>query len=375
MPEAPICILLVEDSPSDAELIRVMLAEEGSGGFDLRHTTRLATGLEALARGAIDVVLLDLSLPDSFGMDTVRKVRAAAPDVPIVVMTGLKDERVGDQAVEMGAQDYLVKGQVDHHLLLRAVRYAIQRQRSEESLRKSEEQYRELAERLRQVNGELEAFTYSVSHDLRAPLRAMQGFAHALLEDCLDALGPDGQEYARRIAAAARRMETLISDLLAYSRLSRSELELGPVDLDAVVMDVLEQLDPGLREKGARVEVERPLPVVHGHSATLFQVVSNLVINAVKFVAPAVSPHVRIHADPPAEGLVCLWVDDNGIGIEPQHHERIFMPFERLHGSDTYAGTGIGLAIVKKAMERMGGRAGVQSKAGAGSKFWVKLKK
>jgi signal transduction histidine kinase len=375
MPEAPICILLVEDSPSDAELIRVMLEEEGSGGFDLRHTTRLSSGLEALARGAIDVVLLDLSLPDSFGMETVRKVREAAPDVPIVVMTGLKDETVGDQAIEMGAQDYLVKGQVDHHLLLRAIRYAIQRQRSEESLRKSEEQYRELAERLRQVNSELEAFTYSVSHDLRAPLRAMQGFAHALLEDCLEALGTDGQEYARRIAAAARRMETLISDLLAYSRLSRAELEMGPVDLDAVAMDVLEQLDAGLREKSARVEVERPLPVVHGHAATLFQVISNLVTNAVKFVAPDVTPHVRIHADPAIDGLVCLWVDDNGIGIDPQHHERIFMPFERLHGSDTYAGTGIGLAIVRKAMERMGGRAGVESRAGVGSMFWVKLRK
>jgi signal transduction histidine kinase len=244
-----------------------------------------------------------------------------------------------------------------------------------EVARQAAELERRVAERtaaLREANAEMEAFTYSVSHDLRAPLRGIQGFAHALLDDYGDRLGDTGRDYARRIAAAGERLDGLVQDLLAYSRLSRAELQLRPVELGAVVKDVLAQIEADLGERRARVTVEGPVPAVVGHEATLAQVVLNLLTNAVKFVTPGVEPEVRIHAEPRG-GRVRLWVADNGIGIAPEHQERIFGVFERLHGIERYPGTGIGLAVVRRGVERMGGSVGVESAPGQGSRFWIEL--
>lgn len=226
----------------------------------------------------------------------------------------------------------------------------------------------ELAEAVR----ELETFVYSVSHDLRAPLRSMASFGEILLEDFAPALGPEGREYARRIVESARRMDKLTHDLLAYSRLSRSEIVPESVDLEALAEEVLREMATDLEAAGARVTVEKPLPHVTGHGLTLRQAIVNLVGNAVKFVRPGVAPRVRIFAER-AGGRVRLVVEDNGIGIAREHQSRLFRVFERLHANDRYAGTGIGLAMVKRAVERMGGRAGVESEEGKGSRFWVEL--
>jgi PAS domain S-box-containing protein len=253
----------------------------------------------------------------------------------------------------------------------------------------------ERTQELQEINAELKSFAYSISHDLHAPLRAMQGFAQALVEDYAGSLDELGQEYARRIVAASERMDHLINDLLAYSRVSRAELTLKPVDLSSVVSESLAQLAGDLKACGAQVTVEEPLAQVVGHQGTLVQVVANLVSNAVKFVAPGVQPRVRLWVedispaplgdspallgDSPApldqDGWRRLWLEDNGIGIAPEHQERVFRIFERLHGLETYPGTGIGLAIVRRAMERMGGRVGVESSVGQGSRFWVDLRR
>jgi signal transduction histidine kinase len=226
--------------------------------------------------------------------------------------------------------------------------------------------------RLKQVNEELESFVYSVSHDLRAPLRAIQGFAQALLEEHADRLSPSGGEYARRIVAAAERMDMLINDLLDYNRLSRAEIRLQRISLERVVDEAISQLEAEIRRAQAQITVERPMPEVMGHHTVLVQVVGNLLSNAIKFVAPGVRPEVRVWAEE-RDGQVRLWVEDNGIGIPPEHCERIFRIFERLHGIESYPGTGIGLAIVRKGMDRMGGQAGVESEVGRGSRFWVEL--
>jgi len=237
----------------------------------------------------------------------------------------------------------------------------------------------ELEERVARRTGELEesyrqleAFAYSVAHDLRAPLRAMQGFATALADDYEGALDATGQDYAERIVEAGERLQLLIDDLLEYGRLTTEALDLGPVDLDAVVDEVLSQQDAALRESGAEVTVERPLGRVVGHASTLVQVAGNLVSNALKFVSPDVVPEVRIHSEE-HDGTVRLRVDDNGIGIAPEHAERVFEVFERLHSRADFPGTGIGLAIVRKGVERMGGSVGVESEPGTGSRFRVDL--
>ena len=225
---------------------------------------------------------------------------------------------------------------------------------------------------LSEINAELDAFSYSVSHDLRAPLRAMHGFAGALIEDEAERLSEPGLDYATRIVAAAGRMELLIDDLLAYGRLARADLRITSVGLDRVLADALEQLDSAIRDTGARVHADGRLGEVRGHGPTLVQVVANLLGNALKYVPAGTTPEIVVRAEVVA-GARRLWVEDNGLGIATEHHGRIFRPFERLHGVEAYAGTGIGLAVVRRGVERMGGSCGVESQLGQGSRFWVEL--
>jgi signal transduction histidine kinase len=187
-----------------------------------------------------------------------------------------------------------------------------------------------------------------------------------------DRLDPTGREYAERVVTATRRMDHLIRDLLAYSRVTRSDVRLGRLDLGRLVRAAVEQLDAEVRDRQARVVIEPSLPPVVGHEATLAQVIANLLANGIKFVPPQRTPEVRVRGEL-RDGMVRLWIEDNGIGIAPEHHERVFRIFERLHRTEDYPGTGIGLAIVRKGVERMGGRVGLDSKIGEGSRFWVEL--
>jgi PAS domain S-box-containing protein len=237
-----------------------------------------------------------------------------------------------------------------------------------------EERVRERTASLRETIEELEAFSSSVSHDLRAPIRAIQGYADALLEEYGDRIDGAGREYVQRTMDSARRMDALIRDLLAYSRMSREELIIEPISLKAVVEDALAAAHRELEAAGAtaHVTLDAALPPVMAHRAALFQVVSNLISNAIKFVAAGTVPRLRIGGKA-ADGRVTLWVEDNGIGIAPEHRERIFGVFHRLHSGELYPGTGVGLAIVRKAMERMGGTVTLDSEPGRGSRFTISL--
>ena len=250
--------------------------------------------------------------------------------------------------------------------------------KAENELKRYQEHLEELvAERTTQLldtNAELEAFAYSVSHDLRAPLRGMQGFAQILLEDYGKKLDAEGKRYAHRIVDASQHMKTMIENLLSYSRLSRAELKLKPIDLNKILKIVLKDLEARINETKAEINVEHILPEVNGHSITLIKVLTNLLINAIIFVSPDVKPKVKIRSEE-QNGRIRLLIEDNGIGIAPEYQDKIFRIFERLHGIETYPGTGIGLAIVRKGMERMNGRVGVESALGKCSKFWVELEK
>jgi PAS domain S-box-containing protein len=235
-----------------------------------------------------------------------------------------------------------------------------------------EKHMQELELRVVERTAELDAFAYSVAHDLRAPLRAMHGFADAVLEDYASALDEAGRDFLNRIIKSAKNMDVLIQDLLAYSRIGRDKLEPEPLILGEIVQDSVADLHHEIVSRGARVEVAVPPLTVWGHKATLKQVVVNLVSNALKFTKPGTTPEVRIWAVTLQDGVE-LCVRDNGIGIAPEHRERIFNVFERLHGSETYPGTGIGLSIVKKGMASMQGEISVESD-GQGSTFHAKFK-
>ncbi|MDB6019390.1 MAG: hypothetical protein JWR19_3879 [Pedosphaera sp.] len=257
-------------------------------------------------------------------------------------------------------------------------------QRSETSLKEAEIKLRRytvdleatVAQRtvkLKEMVGQLEAYSYSVSHDLRAPLRAMHGYAKVLLEDFGASLHPEGQIYLERILAASERMDNLIQDVLSYSRLTNLEMKSEPVDLERMVREIIHHypaLNAIAREGG--IQIESPLPRVMVPAPALNQCISNLLGNAIKFVPDGVKPQVRIWAECTDED-VRLWVEDKGIGIPAEYQARIFGVFERIPGNKTFEGTGIGLAIVQKAVERMGGQVGVESEVGKGSKFWIFL--
>lgn len=225
---------------------------------------------------------------------------------------------------------------------------------------------------LREVNTQLTSFAYSVAHDLRAPLRAMQGFSQALVEDFGHLLPKEGKDYTDRIIAASSRMDRLIRDLLDYSRLSRDEVELAPVNLTDLFLDIKTQCLRECETADAEIRLPESLPTVIGARSILQQIFINLISNALKFIPKGSIPVVTIKAEKNST-TVRIWVEDNGIGIPPAHLERIFGVFERLHGIDQYPGTGIGLAIVRKGAERLGGKAGALSELGQGSRFWVEL--
>jgi PAS domain S-box-containing protein len=246
---------------------------------------------------------------------------------------------------------------------------------NEKLLRINDELEARVAERtasLREALSQMEEFSYSVSHDLRAPVRAMQGFAKVLMEDFSEQLGPQGVDYLQRIMRAGVRMDRLIQEVLTFSRLARAEIHLQPVCLDRLLPDIAHAY-PQLQPPNAEIIIQHPLLEVQGHEPSLTQALSNLLNNGVKFVAPGVKPRIRVWTERVGDN-VRLWVEDNGIGIKPEHQTRLFGLFQRIHGETKYEGTGIGLAIVRKAMERMGGKAGCISDGVSGSKFWIELK-
>ncbi len=231
----------------------------------------------------------------------------------------------------------------------------------------------ERTQELRATNEQLEAFVYSIAHDLRAPLRSMIGCSQLLIDDYAAALAETAQNLLKRIQASGGFMDNLLLDLLAYGRTARSEMALEPVKMRTAWDTALFQNAAQIEQLGANIETIEPLGTVLAHEATLGQCLSNLLSNALKFVAPGVQPVVRCRAEE-REDYVRVWVEDNGIGIPARHHERIFRVFERLNGGQ-YPGTGIGLSIVHKGVERMGGRVGVNSDSGQGSRFWIELRK
>jgi PAS domain S-box-containing protein len=293
---------------------------------------------------------------------------------------GVFTERAERLVVGVAAQAAIA---IDNARLYDAAQHEIdQRKKVEEELRAAqgklqshamdlETQVAERTAKLRETIAELEAFSYSVSHDMRSPLRAMQGYSDALLEDYAEKVDDTGRDYLNRIKRAASRMDMLIQDVLAYSRVAQGEVPLKPVDLENVIRDVIQSY-PTLQPERAKITIVTALPRVIGHEAYLTQAISNILTNGVKFVAPGKFPAVEVGAEP--EGVcVRVYFKDNGIGIAPEHRDRIFQIFGRVYSEKQYEGTGIGLAIAKKAAERVGGSIGVTSELGKGSTFYLLL--
>jgi PAS domain S-box-containing protein len=223
---------------------------------------------------------------------------------------------------------------------------------------------------------DLEAFAFSVSHDLRTPLANIRIFAEFVLKDYADKLDEEGKEYLEYIAESATEMAKMTQEILDYSRTSTSALELEPVSLENVVTRAENQLHADFSQHNVQFDLVKPLPSVRAHPTLLEQIVVNLLSNAIKFVSPNVRPEIKVWTERclTPQPMVRLWIEDNGIGIAQSEQKRVFHLFERGQVSDQYAGTGVGLAIVQKGIERMGGRVGFESTLGVGSRFWLELR-
>ena len=377
-------ILLVDDQPGKLLAHESVLAELGQ---NIVKATNGREALQCLLRQDFAVILLDVNMPDMDGFETAELIRwrPRFEKTPIIFLTAYNTTDLDRlKGYSLGAVDYLflpvipevLKAKVTVFVELALQKRLIQRQAENLALHNQEqtrqlEMIQKLNEDLQEANRELEAFSYTVSHDLRAPLRALKGYTDILLEDYGPKLEATAKEYLSNLERAVVRMDALTRDLLSYSRIVRQQIELEPVCVDAVCREVT-AMNPALQPPNTEMVVPPDLLPVRAHPTLLGQCLANLLDNAAKFVAPGVTPRIHIRTEPRGD-RVRIWVEDNGVGIEPAHHQKIFGIFERVGNLKTNQGTGIGLAIVARAAQRMGGICGVESSVGNGSRFWIEL--
>ncbi|HEY7492732.1 MAG TPA: hybrid sensor histidine kinase/response regulator [Candidatus Tectomicrobia bacterium] len=362
-------MLIIEDDLGDVDLLRGLLVNAPPPGFTLVHADRLATGLARLAVGDIDVVLLDLSLPDSHGMGTLHALQAQRPDVPVVILTGYDDDARAIQAVQAGAQDYLAKGSLDCHGLVRALRYAMERHHLQS-----------LVERMRQQDlARKDAFLSHVSHELRSPLSAIYQFVTIVLDGLAGELRPEQHEYLEIVLRNVNQLRTMIDDLLEVARADTGKLTVTPrrLSLTTVVADVLKALRMTAATKGVTLSVDLPsnMPRVYADPERVRQVLTNLIENGLKFTPAQGTVTVRAQECNDNPDFLCISVQDTGCGIEAKDLEKIF---ERLYQVATSIdasrhGLGLGLYICKELVVRHGGRIWAESQYGHGAIFYFTL--
>jgi len=339
-------------------------------GKKIFHTLQIA-----FIHGGTHTIRYSLTLPTGTGYFEARLIRCSS------------DEAIGivrDITEDVNKQNRLMQYQQTLETLVQKKTIALKQRVQDverlnrallnvlEELKASNIKLRRITEELKKSNEELETFAYSVSHDLRAPLRAIQGFAEILLNEYNNSLDIEGISYVQRIIKATRKMDHLIEDILQYSRVSAAEPLITMVDLKKTLKEALHSLEGEIRTKGAKIIIKEPLPNVKATHTLLLQALENLLSNAIKFVPENRTPEIVIWTEK-INGRIRIYIKDNGIGISEDKLERIFRLFERLHGEESYTGTGVGLAIVKKAIEKMGGSVGVSSQPEKGSVFWIEL--
>ena len=377
-------VLLVDDQPGKLVSLEAILSELGE------NIVMVDSGLKALEfllKNDCAVIVLDVNMPtmDGFEAAALIRERPSLERTPIIFVSAYNVSDLDRlKGYGIGGVDYLfvpiipaiLKAKVQVFVEVFKQKEVIRRQaldlaRQNQEKEKQIEEIQRLNTQLSAANEELESFSYSVSHDLRGPVRAMNGFSDALISDYQKGLPPEAVDFLTRIKKAATRMDALICDILDYSRVAKTDLALQPVDLETVLQSIIQNYD-NLRLPHARVLFNGPFPPVHAHEGCLTQCLSNLLVNAVKFVPKGKMPEIQVRVEDGPSG-VRIWVEDNGIGIDPSHHGRIFQMFGRINEASLYEGTGIGLTIVKKGAERMGGSVGVESTLGQGSRFWIEL--
>ena len=397
-PLQALTLLVVEDEPGDFNLARAYARQAGLGRMNdpeaIVWARTLAEGIAAARHKRPDVVLLDLSLPDSWGCATVLALRAALPEVPIVVLTGQDDDAVADATLEAGAQDYLIKGQFDPEALKRAVRYAMVRGALEARLRLQEAELRQHKNHLEQevqqrtvdlmlardaaeaANRAKSTFLANMSHELRTPMNAIMGMNDLALRHATE---PRLRDQLGKVAQASQYLLKVINDILDISKIEAERMTLEHVNfkLGEVLENLMSLIGHTASEKNLKLRVDLSPEIarlsLRGDSLRLGQILLNFTGNALKFTAQgSITVRARLAEESATAVLLRVEVQDTGIGITPEDQKRLFTAFEQADGSMTrkYGGTGLGLAISKRLAKLMGGDVGVESTVGQGSTFW-----
>ena len=365
----PLRVLKLEDSELDAELV---LHELRRAGYepDWRRVDNEADYLSYLSTD-LDIVLADYSMPQFDVLSALQLMRKQSMDVPFIIVTGTVGEEAVAECMRQGARDYLLKDRLGR--LGSAIEHVLQEKRLNDEKKRIEAEKENLIQKLEAQNAELERFAYTVSHDLKAPLVTINGFLGYLIEDTATG-NEDRLKYdIQRIASAVDRMNNLLTDLLELSRIGRLINPPENVSLEVLLREVIEQVEGSLNENNVQVQIAQDLPAIYGDRQRLLEVFQNLIENAAKYMGDQTDPRIKIgqQGEDTERGQPIFYVKDNGMGIAPEFHERIFGLFNKLDAQS--AGTGIGLALVKRIVEVHGGRIWVESELGKGSTFYFTL--
>ena len=372
-------LLVVEDSPGDARLLREMFDAEQSSATVMSHVGTMREAEKHLAENIVDIVLLDLGLPDAQGMEAVRRARIAAPGVPLVVISGMDDERLALEALQDGAQDYLVKGQIDSRSLLRALRYAIERkslQTAALALSATVDDALKVAEAASAAKA---TFVANMSHEIRTPLNSIIGFTDLLLDDI--SLSATQRRYLELVKNAGSALLTVVNDILDFSKLDAGKVGLSKeaFSLHALVSGTVSILEGIAEAKGLElhVRIDPGLTLYNvGDPARIRQILLNLLSNAVKFttVGNISLDVIRIASTAHSEQLRFA-ISDTGPGIPGDRQSGLFEKFAQADPSTSreHGGTGLGLSICKNLVELMGGQMGFANNAENGCTFWFEV--
>jgi signal transduction histidine kinase len=376
MKEKALQVLLVEDNAGDARLLREMFSEERPDSLELTHLLRMSEAEVHLGKGGVDIALLDLGLPDAHGLEAVRRAHAIAPDVPVIVLTGLNDEAIAAAAMKEGAQDYLIKGQIENRALPRALRHAIERQQMQAELIKA-------AEELKKLDEMKSNFISIAAHELRTPLTSIKNAVDLILTKKTGEITGNQEQFLLMAQRNINRLADLVSDLLNISKIEsgKFELLLSKMDLKQLIESVLVTLGPLADKKSLPLNLNysAALPALRADAGKIEQVLINLINNSIKFtpatgaITIGVSQMENMPDMPDGVlGYVEISVADTGIGIPEEHRMHLFEKFYQAEGSLSQkerGGTGLGLAISKGIIEAHGGKIWFESNDGKGSKF------
>lgn len=361
-------ILLVEDNFPDYFMLKKQFEKLQNISINLTHVTTCRDAITCLQKTLFDVILLDLSLPDSHNLDTVKTIYHHSQDIPILVLTGLDDEITAIASVREGAQDYLVKGEINLDNLQRSIRYAIERKQRLKEITI-------LNQKLLISNQELENYAHIVSHDLKQPLQTILASSQLILH-LEKNLEEKSSQLLNFILNSSNQMNKLIDSLLSYAQINKKNVEKEIIDCEIILEQVIKYLDKQIQDSQAIIDIEineqnKPVTIFY-NAIQLSQIFQNLITNAIKYIPDDRTPKIKISIEK-KEGIWLFMVKDNGIGIKAENQTRIFQMLERVNIEKKYSGTGIGLAICQKIIEINGGKIWIKSDENQGSTFFFTI--